>query len=437
MYNYTIQQPRMPDLAEAYMRGLQIRNDRQDRAMRQRAFEIEEADHKRRIEQEALMNPLQMQLVKAEIEKAHNENSNFALQKKADEQTLSKNALALESEYGVPMTKRFLQLPEVERLDQFGNYLQSRKDAGLPVNPMWIDQGYTPDVGKQLDMMSAIQSGISGSDKMPMSVQETIWFNAQPKEIQDKHIALKRSQQQMNLGGQIAFRDPMGGGITESYNVTPKPQDMPFFKELQSAASERGKLETQIELAPQLEQAKSNISKIQGASKVVNVVNTLRDKYNKLRDLGGIVDLEKSSIDNIIASGSQSEIGQSFQKIIGSEAQSIRNEIANLRTWGLLAIKDAANLGTTSMNTAKEMEVFLTLATDPKGDFQSNIENLKMFEEMYGKVLQTPPGTYRQVQKNKQSEKVDPRELIPSFGLERPTGKKTSPKKGDPLGLGL
>jgi biotin operon repressor len=111
--------------------------------------------------------------------------------------------------------------------------------------------------------------------------------------------------------------------------------------------------------------------------------------------LGGIVDTSKNGLDNIIASSKSSDIGQAIQKVFGGSEQSIRNDIKTLRTWGLLAIKEAADLGTTSMNTAAEMEKFLALATDTKTDLQANMNALKMFEEMYGMALETPEGTHR------------------------------------------
>ena len=311
------------------------------------------------------------------------------IKQQQDQLNLQTDKNELIVKYGAPLAQEFLNRPPGEQLEGFRDFANQLNQAGIPILPEWVDNGYTPEAVGQIQSLAASGGG-QQSKSLPANLQIYEAVKNMSPEERLLYMETVRSPQWLDMGTNRF--NPLTG---ERYAKDAPIQDQPFFKELQASASERGKLQTQIELEPQLEQAKTNMSKIVGAQKVVNVVNTLRDKYDNLRKLGGIVDLENSTLENILASTSQSSVGQAFQSIVGSDAQSIRNEIKTLRTWGLLAIKDAAQLGTTSMNTAAEMKIFLDLATKPEGDYQSNIESLKMFEKTYGEVLQTAPGTHK------------------------------------------
>ena len=78
------------------------------------------------------------------------------------------------------------------------------------------------------------------SGNAPSSIQEWIEYNKMTPEQKKVFMEMKRNPQIMNLGGYQAVRD-LGGGISEKYAVTPKPEDMPGFKEEQAKASAVGK----------------------------------------------------------------------------------------------------------------------------------------------------------------------------------------------------
>ena len=263
--------------------------------------------------------------------------------------------------------------------------------------PTFRERDFTPQeviqeamTSEAYDPLQLAQSQLRPEANLPANLQihEAV-KNMDPQERQ-LYYQTVRSSQYLDLGTHRL--NPL---TDERYDKEVPLQDLPFFKQLVAEATETGKMGAQIKLKPELDLAISNMKKIPGAKKVVTVVNTLRDKYEKLRKLRGVVDLDAGWLSNLITSGTRSTIGQTFQRWIGTDAQSLRDEIKTLRTWGLLAIKDAADLGTTSMNTAAEMKIFLDVATDPDASFQANTENLNVFEKTYGKVLQTPPGTHK------------------------------------------
>lgn len=78
------------------------------------------------------------------------------------------------------------------------------------------------------------------SGTSPSSVQEWQFFSQLSPEQQRQFLEMKRNPQIMNLGGTQAVRAP-GGGIGESYAVTPKPDEMPSFKAAQASAVETAK----------------------------------------------------------------------------------------------------------------------------------------------------------------------------------------------------
>lgn len=91
----------------------------------------------------------------------------------------------------------------------------------------------------------ALQQGMEDRNlkmrgQLPSAVQETQWYTGQDSGLQKTHMALKRAPTVMNLGGNLVVRDPNGGG-SESYPVTPKPEQMPEFKGRQAAAVESAK----------------------------------------------------------------------------------------------------------------------------------------------------------------------------------------------------
>jgi len=79
------------------------------------------------------------------------------------------------------------------------------------------------------------KTGYSGSSTTPAAIQEYSFFNKLQPPEQEKFLNVKRAQQVINLGGKQIVRDPTGG-VAETYEVTPKPEQMPDFKGRQAQA---------------------------------------------------------------------------------------------------------------------------------------------------------------------------------------------------------
>lgn len=98
------------------------------------------------------------------------------------------------------------------------------------------------------------------NNSAPATVQEWEFFSRLPDDQRSAYLEMKRNPQIMNLGGTQAVRAP-GGGIGESYTVTPKPTDMPDFQAAQEAAKV-----TARESSQRFAEAKGNLPKVQASA---------------------------------------------------------------------------------------------------------------------------------------------------------------------------
>lgn len=100
-----------------------------------------------------------------------------------------------------------------------------------------------------------MEFGVSSND--PSAVREWGFYSKLSPAEQQQYLRMKRSDQIMNLGGEMAVRSPLGG-IQESYQVTPKITETPEYKAQQTAAQETAKAQAgaQADLPKALEDAR-------------------------------------------------------------------------------------------------------------------------------------------------------------------------------------
>lgn len=169
-----------------------------------------------------------------------------------------------------------------------------------------------------------------------------------------------------------------------------------------------------------------------GASDFDTQIMNLRDKYTKLDQMGGIVNPDKSTISNIIAGAESSGLGQIVGQKLGTQAQSIRNEIAQARPLLLQSIKQATGMSSKQMDSNAELKMYLAAATDPNLDIKANLAALDNMEKLFGSgKLQAigannkPNLTEEYKAKKAQEDKNKPVEKqIVKTGIDKKTGKK-------------
>jgi len=123
---------------------------------------------------------------------------------------------------------------------------------------------------------------------------------------------------------------------------------------------------------------------LSGASDFDTQIGNLRDKYTQLDKMGGIVNPDKSTISNIIAGAESSGLGQIVGQKVGTQAQSIRNEIAQARPLLLQSIKQATGMSSKQMDSNAELKMYLSAATDPNLDIKANLAALDNMEKLFG-----------------------------------------------------
>lgn len=123
--------------------------------------------------------------------------------------------------------------------------------------------------------------------------------------------------------------------------------------------------------------------KAAGATDVDIALTTLRDAYDRLETGGGITSTTKGPIDNLTAAVQSSGIGQAAGKAFGTDNQSARNDIAMSRPALLAALMKATGMNAKQMDSNAELKLWLTTATDPTLDVQSNRRALDNIEKKY------------------------------------------------------
>jgi hypothetical protein len=137
------------------------------------------------------------------------------------------------------------------------------------------------------------------------------------------------------------------------------------------------------------EQRKAKLDAAQGktdeAKQRVSVnLKALGDYYEELTKLGASIDTTKSGAKNVSARVRASGVGQLLGGALGTEEQSYRNKINQMRPLLLQEIRQATAMGARGLDSNKELEFYIQAATDPARDIQSNRAALQVLENAYG-----------------------------------------------------
>lgn len=151
---------------------------------------------------------------------------------------------------------------------------------------------------------------------------------------------------------------------------------------------ERGKALAVIETAGGILKAKgiqTPIQKIGIAKKRMGAnLAKLSNHFLNLDSMGAITNVDKGTMENIFAATRASTVGQSFGRITGSNAQSVRKSINNIKPLLLQDIRQSTDMGARGLDSEKELAFYLQAATDEKADIQSNIAAIVVLDEAFG-----------------------------------------------------
>jgi hypothetical protein len=120
-----------------------------------------------------------------------------------------------------------------------------------------------------------------------------------------------------------------------------------------------------------------------GANDVDVAMSTLTDAYDRLEKGGGITSTNKGPLSNAAASVQSSGVGQAMGKLFGTDNQSARNDILMVRPALLAALMKATGMSAKQMDSNAELKLWLSTATDPTLDVQSNRKALDNIKKKY------------------------------------------------------
>jgi len=115
-----------------------------------------------------------------------------------------------------------------------------------------------------------------------------------------------------------------------------------------------------------------------------NNLKKMAQAYLDLDSMGGIVNVENDTADNIWARFKSSDQAQAFQEFFGTNEQSLRNVIKSIQPLAIQDIRKATEMSARGLDSERELDFYLKAATNLKGDIQSNMAALVALDEAYG-----------------------------------------------------
>jgi hypothetical protein len=123
-----------------------------------------------------------------------------------------------------------------------------------------------------------------------------------------------------------------------------------------------------------------------------NTIALLRQNFDQLDKLGGITSTQNRPGTNVSAYLSTTGAGQLTGRIFGTEAQSERNKIAQTRPLLMTQIMSALGLSAKQLDSNAELKLWLSAATDPTLDLESNKAALDNLESLLAGKGKAKPG---------------------------------------------
>lgn len=214
---------------------------------------------------------------------------------------------------------------------------------------------------------------VLGKDKGGKSVPMRVTSEGLERlELPEGVAGLSPNIERIDLGDKIVFYD-QGGNFLGSQQKGLPPAQKPSTKAAQAKAVQTA--------TGQISPAKK---KEEGQEKFTEVVGKMGDLFEKLNSMRGIANIERGPIDNFVNMLTSSDLGQATQQALGTESQSIRNQIKTLKPTLINTIRQATEMGAKGMDSEKELEFYLSAVGNEKRDFQSNMAALKVLNDQFG-----------------------------------------------------
>jgi hypothetical protein len=141
-----------------------------------------------------------------------------------------------------------------------------------------------------------------------------------------------------------------------------------------------------------------------GKQRLTEQLKGMVGNYLELDKAGGIVNPDRGALANVQARTRASGVGQAIGGAVGTQEQSIRNRIENVRPLLMQGIMQASGMSARALDSNRELDFYLRAATDPTQDLYSNLVAIDVLDKTYGlgNVLSesVPPDILERVQQD-------------------------------------
>lgn len=121
-----------------------------------------------------------------------------------------------------------------------------------------------------------------------------------------------------------------------------------------------------------------------GAAMMGGITGQMSGIYDQLEKAKAVVSTQNTVGENLSAAIRQSPPGQYIGKKVGTEEQSLRNQLAMFRPALINAIRQATGMSAKAMDSNAELQFYLQMATNPDVDVQANRAALQYLVNTYG-----------------------------------------------------
>ena len=245
------------------------------------------------------------------------------------------------------------------------------------------------------------------ADKMSLSDRfvpvGNLVFDRQEKQYitpTEAQLAMTRSQQ---TPAPIRLRPGESLVSREGETITSLPPAPPRAGAAASAApSAKPPTAAQVAKDRRMEEARQALSKD---------IETQLGYYKKLADIGAMTSPTRSGAENVLAFARSSGPGQQLERAVGTDAQTLRDNIKNTRQRLFMQIKDATGATAGQMNSNVEMQAWLNSMTDPQQSIETVRETLKQMDSVIA-------GVRRQVEQDRAAKEP---QALPAATAPAPT----------------
>jgi hypothetical protein len=125
-------------------------------------------------------------------------------------------------------------------------------------------------------------------------------------------------------------------------------------------------------------------TQMKGKENLSGVLARLTDTINELDESGGMTNPDNGLVSNLGAYVGATDYGQNVGTALGSENQSKRKQMQNMRTVVSNLVRIASGMSARAFDSNYELQTYLNSIADPKADKYSNLVAIDVLDQTFG-----------------------------------------------------